>query len=187
MFAHWGENVKSCDHGLMRSKRWVAGPLLCVALLAACGEDSEEPDATQPGDEPASVVPEDVPGDADDEAKQVIGAWVDALREGEVEEAASYFAIPSVAENGPVLVRIRSTEDAIAFNESLPCGAKLIRAEGEGDFVTAIFELTERPGPGSCGPGTGETASTAFVIRDGEIVEWRRVGLEVPEAPGQSA
>ena len=39
----------------------------------------------------------------------------------------------------------------------------------------ATFRLTERPGPGVCGQGTGETAQTAFVIEDGEIVEWRRV------------
>jgi hypothetical protein len=53
--------------------------------------------------------------------------------------------------------------------------------------VTASFDLTERPGAGRCGSGTGEEASTAFVIRDGKIVEWRRVDLEVPAAPGQSA
>jgi limonene-1,2-epoxide hydrolase len=157
--------------------------LALAALLASgCGEE-DEPAAS----EEEARAPEDVPGDADPEAKRVIGAWVNALREGDVEGAASYFAIPSIAENGPVLVRIRSEADAVAFNESLPCGAELIRAEGQGDFTTATFELTERPGPGTCGQGTGETASTAFVIRDGKIVEWRRVGVEVPADPGQAA
>jgi limonene-1,2-epoxide hydrolase len=156
---------------------------VAVALLAAgCGEEDEP--AT--GDSTATAH-EDVPGDADPEDKRVIGAWVDALRGGDVEEAASYFAIPSVAENGPILVRIRTEDDAIAFNESLPCGAELIRAEGEGDFTTATFRLTERPGPGRCGSGVGETASTAFVIRDGKIVEWRRVGLGLPGDPAQAA
>jgi hypothetical protein len=61
----------------------------------------------------------------------------------------------------------------------------LIRAEGEGEVTTATFRLTERPGPGQCGDGTGETAKTAFVIRDGKIVEWRRVGLAPPTTPGQ--
>jgi hypothetical protein len=73
-------------------------------------------------------------------------------------------------------VRIRSTEDAVRFNESLPCGARLIRAESAGEFTTATFRLTERPGPGSCGPGTGSVAKTSFVIRDGKIAQWRRVG-----------
>jgi hypothetical protein len=157
--------------------------LLGGSLIVGCGGNEESPNNSQPDE---VVAPEDVPGDADPEAKRVIGAWVDALRMGDVEEAASYFAIPSIAENGPILVRIRSGADAVEFNESLPCGAVLIRAEGEGDFTTATFELTERPGRGRCGSGVGETASTAFVIRDGEIVEWRRV-LEGPPAPGESA
>jgi limonene-1,2-epoxide hydrolase len=161
--------------------------MAALALAAAgCGEDSDDPDTPEPNDQ-AAAPPEDVPGDADPEDKRVIGAWVDALRRGDVEEAASYFAIPSVAENGPLLVRIRSEADAVAFNESLPCGAELVEAEGQGDFTTATFELTERPGAGRCGSGVGETASTAFVIRDGEIVEWRRVDIEVPADPGQAA
>jgi hypothetical protein len=115
----------------------------------------------------------------------VIGAWVDALRAGDVEAAADYFAIPSVAENGPLLARIESRDDAVRFNESLPCGARLIRALSSGGFTTATFRLTERPGPGRCGPGTGETAKTAFVIRDGRIVEWRRVSA-APQPQGKA-
>lgn len=38
-------------------------------------------------------------------------------------------------------------EDAIAFNEALPCGAELIDTESEGRLTIATFELTERPGP----------------------------------------
>jgi hypothetical protein len=177
---------------IRRAVNWIQRPVVVAlslaflggALIVGCGEEDESTDAPDaPSD---TTAPEDVPGDADPEAKRVIGAWVDALRMGDVEEAASYFAIPSIAENGPILVRIRSGADAVEFNESLPCGAVLIRAEGEGDFTTATFELTERPGRGRCGSGVGETASTAFVIRDGEIVEWRRV-LEGPPAPGESA
>ena len=83
----------------------------------------------------------------------MIDGWVTALRHGDANAAAGFFAIPSVAENGPVLLRIRSTEDAVQFNESLPCGARLVRADSAGDFTTATFRLTERPGRGSCGPG----------------------------------
>lgn len=106
----------------------------------------------------------------------MISAWSTALRHGDVDAAAGYFAIPSVAENGPILVRIRSTEDAVRFNESLPCGARLVSAESAGEFTTATFRLTERPGPGSCGIGAGSLAKTSFVIRDGKIAQWRRVG-----------
>ncbi len=130
-----------------------------------------------------------VSGDADPADVQVIDAWVTALRHGDVRAAASYFAIPSLAENGPVLVRIRSLEDARRFNRSLPCGARLVRAETAGQFTTATFRLTERPGPGACGAGAGEIAKTAFVIRDGKIADWRRVGAGAggPPAPSQSA
>ena len=31
-------------------------------------------------------------------------------------------------------------------------------------FTIATFKLTERPGPGECGNGVGETAKTAFVV-----------------------
>jgi hypothetical protein len=115
----------------------------------------------------------------------VIAAWVDTLRKGDVEGAAEYFALPSTVVNGGIMVRIRSSADAVAFNESLPCGGELVRAEGLGETVTATFRLTERPGPGSCGEGSGQLAQTAFVIEDGKIVEWRRVAEDTPKAEGE--
>lgn len=116
----------------------------------------------------------------------MIAGWVETLREGDVEGAAEYFAVPSVAVNGGVMLRIRSLDDAVAFNESLPCGAELLRTETMGETITATFRLTERPGPGSCGDGTGELAQTAFQIEDGEIAEWRRVGENTPKAEGET-
>jgi hypothetical protein len=149
----------------------ILGALLVLPLLAlpACGGS----DSASTG----SSVPSTVSGDANPAEVQVIDGWVTALRHGDVNAAAGFFAIPSVAENGPVLLRIRSTEDAVQFNESLPCGARLVRADSAGDFTTATFRLTERPGRGSCGPGTGTVAKTSFVIRDGKITQWRRVGV----------
>jgi hypothetical protein len=180
------KDATDCDHLAMPA--WTRPAVCAVALtfLAGCGGDSDS-ESTAPTDAGTpEAAPREVPGDADPEAVDVIGAWADTLREGDVESAADYFAIPSTAENGPLLIRIRSTEDAVEFNESLPCGAELVRAEGAGEFVTATFRLTERPGPGTCGAGTGELAKTAFVIRDGEIVEWRRVDTGAPQSPGQA-
>ena len=130
-----------------------------------------------------------IAGNADPADVRVIDGWVTALRHGDVADAAGYFAIPSVAENGPVLLHIRSLRDARRFNQSLPCGARLVRAETAGQFTTATFRLTERPGPGACGAGAGETAKTSFVVRDGKIVQWRRVGAGAggQPAPSQSA
>ena len=151
--------------------------VFAVGLLPGCGED----EGGGSDGEPTTV-----PGDADAGDVAVINGWVTTLRDGDVEGAADYFAIPSVAENGGVVVEIESAEDALAFNESLPCGARLVRAESQGEFTTATFRLTERPGPGVCGPGTGELARTAFVIAEDRIVEWRRVGAGGGGAPAPS-
>ena len=104
----------------------------------------------------------------------MIENWVDTLSDGDVVGAADYFAVPSVAENGTAPVTLRSRADVLAFNRSLPCGAKLLRAQPLGRFIAATFRLTERPG-GACDGGAGQLARTAFVIRDGKIVQWRRL------------
>jgi hypothetical protein len=155
--------------------RALLGCLLCVLVLGACGGGDGAEDEGE------------IPGGADPAAARVIDDWAKTLSEGDVDAAARYFAIPSVAENGPTLIRIRDLDDARLFNATLPCGAELVRAEPEGDFVIATFRLTERPGPGTCGEGTGGAAQTAFVIEDGRIAEWRRVGIDGAEqAPSRS-
>lgn len=133
---------------------------LATALLASCGGGGE-------GGSESSLPP-------GHEGVVVIEGWVETLARGDVEGAAGYFALPSVVENGAAPVTLRSRDDAIAFNRSLPCGAKLVRARPEGRFIAATFRLTERPG-GDCGSGAGQVARTAFVIRDGKIVQWRRL------------
>ncbi|MEK6273390.1 MAG: hypothetical protein AABM42_12235 [Actinomycetota bacterium] len=150
--------------------------IVIVITLAGCGGGG----GSDSGGEPK------VAGDADPGDVRVIDAWVTALRRGDVDAAARYFATPSVAENGPLLLQIKSLDAARRFNESLPCGARLVRADTQGQFTTATFRLTERPGPGTCGPGTGGAAKTSFVIRHGKIVEWRRVDAGVDEAPGRA-
>jgi hypothetical protein len=64
----------------------------------------------------------------------------------------------------------------------------LKQAITEGDFTTATFKLTDRPG-GDCGEGTGNLAQTSFEIKGGKITDWRRVGDDSqPAAPaGQVA
>ncbi len=159
----------------MATRALGAVSVLALLALSACGSASSTSSTTT------------VAGNADRSDVRVIDGWVTALRHGDVDAAAEYFAIPSVAENGPILVRIRSVDDARRFNESLPCGAKLIRADSAGEFTTGTFRLTERPGPGRCGPGTGGVAKTSFVIRDGKIAEWRRVGAGGGGAPAPSS
>ena len=130
-----------------------------------------------------------VPGGADPDAVSVIKGWVDALRAGHVEDASGFFSVPTVVQNGTPALELTTRQEVVQFNESLPCGARLTRAEPQGRFVVATFVLTERPGPGAgdCGAGVGTTAQTAFAIHGGHITEWRRVAEAQPSAPTGTA
>jgi hypothetical protein len=149
----------------MRFRVWTSIAALACAL-AGCGGGEDAPE---------------IPGGADPEAAQVIEDWSAALREGDIEAAAEFFEVPSIAQNGTPPLELESREDVIGFNEALPCGAELVRAEDRDRFVVATFELTERPGPGECGPGVGSEARTAFVIEDGLITHWIRAADEEPQ------
>jgi hypothetical protein len=170
----------------MARRRLAPTLVLAVALGAAgCGGSSG-------GDRPAKPHPR--AGSSSGHAARaadvrVIRGWVDTLRAGKVSAAAAYFAVPAVVRNGTAPVRLRTRAEVRLFNRSLPCGAKVERTVAAGRYVAAVFRLTERPG-GHCGRGTGDEAATAFVIRAGKIVEWRRVPLPsegpLPGPPGPS-
>jgi hypothetical protein len=134
-----------------------------VLVLAGCGSSGGET----------------VPGGADPDAVEVIKRWSDELRAGDVHAASERFAIPSLVQNGTPPIPLTDRRDVEAFNRSLPCGARLTEAIQSGGYTIATFVLTERPGPGECGNGVGETAKTAFVIHRGLITEWRRV-VDIP-------
>ena len=135
--------------------------VLGVAVLSGCGSSGDKSDT--------------IPGGADPETVQVIKSWADELRAGDVAAASKRFAIPTVVQNGTPTLRLSTRSEVEAFNQSLPCGARLTEAVSVDRFTIATFKLTERPGPGECGNGVGETAKTAFVVRRGLITQWRRV------------
>jgi hypothetical protein len=153
--------------------RAIAAALVSALALSACGGSDDDAEVTRGCSERSEEQP--VVCGADPDAVEVIREWADELRGGDVEAAADHFEIPSIVQNGTPPLQLTDRGDVIAFNESLPCGAELTRAERSGRFVIATFELTERPGPGECGSGVGETAKTAFLIHDGRIAEWLRV------------
>ncbi len=168
------------EHMFAYRAKYYKSVLGFVALLAAlvafgCGSGGGQTTVTlqgsvqQNGEAPNADV-----ADADQGDVAVIGDWISKLSHGNVSGAADLFALPSTAENGPVLTQIEAHTDAVAFNRSLPCGGVLIEAHTDGDETTATFRLTDRSG-GDCGLGTGTRASTAFKIEGGKIVEWRRV------------
>ena len=164
--------------------RW-ALLLAGLALVpAACGSGRHLATTPPPPKRTATPTPPPVP-DRKPASKRdvaVIRGWADSLRHGHVERAVRYFAIPSVVSNGTAPIRLTSRDDVRFFNRTLPCGAKVLRAEDTGAFVVAKFRLTERPGPGRCGTGVGGEASTAFLIRHRRIVQWRRVIEPAPDA-----
>jgi len=123
-------------------------------------------------------------------AVDLIRAWSDALRRGDVRSAARYFALPSVMINGTdsagaaLVITIGTRDQAEAANATLPCGARFLSADQRGRYVNALFRLTGRPGPGGsdCGTGAGQTARTNFVILRGRIAEW----IRAPDDPGDN-
>jgi hypothetical protein len=141
-----------------------------IAALAfagvSCGGDGDE------GETAAGLPPGHGP-------VRLIERWVDTLSAGDVTGAAAFFELPSVVQNGTPPIELTTREDVIGFNRSLPCGAELVGARRLGRYIAATFRLTERPGSGECGTGVGGLARTAFLIRDGKIVQWRRL----PDAP----
>ena len=106
---------------------------------------------------------------------RVIRGWADALRHGHVARAVAYFRVPARVSDGRPPIELTTRGQLRIFNASLPCGARLERTRRVPErFVLATFVLTERPGPGRCGDGTGERARTLFYIEHGRIVQWLR-------------
>jgi hypothetical protein len=170
---------------------------LAALLIVACGGESPERDrfslrapGTHTGAPPAPTAtprvatptPTPKPRPVTRAERRVVRGWSDALRRGRVEDAARYFSVPSLAVN-PVPAYLETQTDVEAFNRGLPCGAKLVklRRSSEREFVIGVFRLTERPGPGSCGTGTGALAAVAFRIYRDHITSWIRDDSEVAE------
>ena len=175
--------------------RWLArlAPVLALALVACGGGsdggdrgDRRTPTPSAAGETPAAMEsPAPAPSGPVTAAEEAtIRGWADALRGGDVEAASRYFALPASVANGTPPVELRTQRAVRFFNGSLPCGARLEATErAERGYVIATFRLTERPGAGECGAGTGARARTAFLIRDARIVRW----LRVVDPPGSGA
>jgi hypothetical protein len=163
--------------------------------LAACGGSTTAGDSThaaakQRAESPGTVAPKKDYGNyyppgthkASRKAVAVITAWSDELRAGHVQRAASYFSVPVIVQNATPPVRLDTRKEVLAFNQTLPCGAHIVRTLAGAHYTVATFVLTERPGSPGCG-ATGKLAATAFLLRHGKISEWRRVLVPPPLGP----
>jgi hypothetical protein len=199
-----------CEDSLIatRARRLL---ILCAVLVAGCGAAAHRSTTTTTHlvtSPPITVpnrplkIPDPRPTGiaAPAAAVAVIRDWANALRRGDVSAAARYFALPSKMINGSgagaLVLSIHTAAEAVAAQETLPCGARLISTDRRGRYVNALFALTGRSGPGggNCGGGSGSTARTNFVISGGRIVEWIRApsepgdqGASPPSSPGPSA
>jgi hypothetical protein len=123
-------------------------------------------------------------GDAPRAKVDVVRAWLDLLRRGDVRAAAGLFDIPALFQNLTTRAVITSPVQALAITRSLPCGAKLLHAGGAHGFVVYEARLTDRPG-GACGSGVGGIVRGAVLVRGGRIVEWYRLP-DKQSAPAES-
>ena len=163
-----------------------ASVLLVVLFVAGCGGGGggEKPgrlslttpkQSSTPAPAEAEATPTPAPRRVTARERAIVKGWADALRRGDVDRAISYWRIPATAWNGGGSPVRLTTRAAVRFwNESLPCGAKLESMRRSGNYALGTFVLTERPGKGRCGTGTGHRARVAFLVRGGRIIQWIR-------------
>ena len=134
--------------------------LLPLVVLTGCGATADEP-----APRPSPPSPE-----------AVVRGWADDLRRGDVDGATARFAVPAIVANGTPEIRLTTRREVRFFNDSLPCGGRVVETKRHQGVIIATFVLTDRPG--SRCDGTGNRARAAFEVRDGRIVRWLRVPVD---------
>jgi hypothetical protein len=131
-----------------------------------------------PGLDPSILPPKRIPTHATHAAhaaaRRVIEGWLRALRHGRLAEAATYFAVPSVFQNGTPVLHLDTRTKVRAVVGSFPCGAVATRYAGAGKYTLVRFRLTERTG-GDCHGAAGNTTGGAIRVVGGRIREWYRL------------
>jgi hypothetical protein len=102
----------------------------------------------------------------------IVRHWSRALNANRNVEAGSLFAAGARVIQPGVDVRV-TPRLAVAFNESLPCGGKIVRLMRAGNRVTATFVLTQRPKHRCDAPGV--KAAAVVTVRNGKIVRWEQI------------
>jgi hypothetical protein len=109
--------------------------------------------------------------------RPVLAGWAAALRRGDPDRAARYFAVPALVAQS-MTVELQTRDQVRKFNDELPCGARLLGVRHDGRYIVGTFRLTARAGHTCTDPG--RLTRVAFVIRAHHFTEWR----QVPDQPG---
>jgi ketosteroid isomerase-like protein len=173
-----------------RPRRCCLVVLAGAAVLAGCG--AEGPDyrlKTPPPEVVARPIETPAPapskGGRDPRPTQrqaerlrpVLAGWAAAVRRGDPDRAARYFAVPAIVAQS-MTVELQTRDQVRRFNDRLPCGARLLEVQHDGRYVVGTFRLTERRGR-VC-TAAGQLTRVAFVVRRRHFTEWR----QVPDRPG---
>jgi ketosteroid isomerase-like protein len=175
----------------VRSCRSAVLALAGAALIGGCGSEGPDYSLTTPPPRvgaPPIVTPapkraparpgEKLPTQRDAERlRPVLEGWAAAVREGDPDRAARYFAVPAIVAQS-MTVELQTREQVRKFNDELPCGARLLEVQHDGRYVVGTFRLTSRAGH-DC-TAAGQLTRVAFVVRGRHFTEWR----QVPDRPG---
>jgi limonene-1,2-epoxide hydrolase len=131
-------------------------PLL-AALLTACGSNGPSPES-------------------------VVRAWSQELNTGDNAGAAKLFAPGAEVVQGQGELKLRTLQDAIAWNAALPCSGRIVSIHSDGDTATATFVLGNREEQKCDGPG--QKATAIFRVKKGKIVLWHQTNGETLEPAG---
>ena len=111
-------------------------------------------------------------------AESVVRAWNEEVNAGDNEAAAELFAEGARVVQVGRARRLVTRADAVSWNASLPCSARIVSLSAREDTVTAVFVLADRETSPCDGPGA--RATTVFRVRDGKIVLWQQVSSRRP-------
>ena len=137
-------------------------PLLAGLVLAACGSSGSgselaSPDyrlktpphyvAAQPLAIPTPGVERTMHAADATRLRAVLDGWATAIRHRRPAKATRYFALPAIVSQpvtGPVEIRTKAIAER--FNDSFPCGTKLVSARPYGRYIVGTFQLVSVKG-----------------------------------------
>lgn len=116
-------------------------------------------------------------GSSPPSTESVVRAWSEALNTNDNRGAADLFARNAEIVQGSTVLRLKTYEQAVAWNSSLPCSGELVAIRSKGQTATATFKLGDRQHSRCDGPG--QKATAIFRVVKGKIVLWHQTSTPV--------